>query len=155
MLCEYTGTEVAAIIAWRYVRNNQCEWHAYRLREEFGLGDGTIREIFVTIGEVIRVEKAWGISVWAKNGGMYPCRVYVLSGVPNGRANGSPLNTRAGAFVIAHHLAVARHAHNTTLAEMVGWSTKRTRQVVLYRMRYLPLWREANGNAGTMWHVLS
>ena len=155
MLCEYTGTEVTSIIAWRYVRNNQCEWHAYRLREEFGLGAGTIRDIFASIGEVIRVEKMRGISTGAKNGGMYSCRVYTLLGVPDSRANGSPLSTKAGAFVIAHHLAVVRDVHNADLAEMVGWNIKRTRQVVLYRMRHLPLWREAKGGVGTTWHVLS
>lgn len=150
-MSEYTGTEVTAFIAWRYVRNKQNEWYIYRLREEFGISHGTVREIFRAIGQVIGVEKTRGYSWWLENAGS--CGVYVLSGTPI-YSNGSPLGTRAGAFAIAYHLAVNRFEDNAILASMVGWTPKRVRQLIQCRLRYIPLQKVA-GHFGTEWHVMN
>jgi len=86
---DYTGSEIAAIIGWRYVRNNQDRWHTSQIAEEFDLHRGTVRGIFSKRE--------------SQNGYLQPMREYVLSGDPI-PANGKPLTTQAGAFVIACHL---------------------------------------------------
>jgi len=152
---DYTGSEIAAIIGWRYVRNNQDRWHTSQIAEEFDLHRGTVRGIFSKLRDVIAIESR-KVSREAQNGYLQPMREYVLSGDPI-PANGKPLSTQAGAFVIACLLARWRWCENSTLADLARWNRKRTAQVVLYRMSLLPLARysRSGANADILWVVMN
>ena len=152
---DYTGSEIASIIAWRYERNNQSKWVTRRLVEEFNVTDSTVKEIFRNLSQVIDVDRRSEISPYPGMG-FYRYEVHVLNGMPE--TQGKELSTKAGAFLLSWHLARYRWAENSTLAKLVGWTRKRTRQLTLYRLRHLPLYKYTRQNgAGSeiLWVVMN
>ena len=135
---EHTPTEVAGLIGWRRVRNSQDKWIQANISLEFGLHRRTIAQIFDKLSTVVDNEVESAIDVNPDNGGWYYSKRYYLRGEPR-CANGKPLSSEAGAFVFASHLAHQWWATNSELAKMAKWTETRTRQLVLYRLRYLPL----------------
>ena len=152
---DYTSTEVAAIIGWRYVRNNKSTWLLSQVADEFGLHRETVKHVFDKLEPVIAMESRMTVTACGEDQ-WQPMRECVLSGQPI-PANGKALSSQAGAFVIACYLARQRWAENSELANLVRWDTHRTAQVVFYKMRLLPIVRYSRRGPGaeTLWVVMN
>jgi len=152
---DYTGSEIAAIIGWRYVRNKQDRWNTAQVAEEFDLSRGTVRGVFGKLRNAITIESCTALRE-CEDGHLQPMREYVLSGDPI-PANGKALSTQAGVFVIACYLARWRWCENSRLADLARWNRKRTKQAILYRMRLLPLakYRRPGPEPDTLWVVMN
>jgi len=153
---EWTGTEIAAIIGWRYVRNRQRTWRTPDIVAEFGITREGVRGIFSRLEPVIGIEDKMAVCQCGDEEKWQPVHEYNLTGDPI-PANGNPLSSQAGAFVIACHLARQRWAENSALAKLARWDTHRTAQVVFYKMRLLPIVRYSRRGPGaeTLWVVMN
>jgi len=125
---EWTPTEVAAMIGWRYGKGHTTVFDGGFIADEFGLGWGSITALF----DAIEV----------KVGKPYTPSLYALSGKPLKirRADADTLDTRAGAFLLGWLLAQRLWFTLTDAVEWTGWQRGATRQILEIRMRYLPMW---------------
>jgi len=146
---EYTSSEIASIIGWRYARNDQREWPASVMMVKFGLTRNGANGFWDELDVPVRRESRHVRT----SGGPRLCNVFVLPSKWRWQLNGHKTHTKTGAFVIAEYLARQKWATTTELAEMVGWNRKRTRQLVARISHYLPLVRyyRLGRDADSLW----